>query len=300
MEFGLCCLFYKEPIKFKTYTYAGIKKLPKQEAWEKVMSIWKHNISTLQEAINFCKDNNIKSYRIGSDLLPQLHRMISDNIVTEQDLLWAKDSLSKINTHDIILSMHPGQHVNMGSPNEDVIVNSVRDLRDHFFVAEPLNCTEINIHMCGSYGDKPYTLTRLKHNMKTKLTSEELSWITFENDELNYSLKETVDVCNELGIRCTYDLHHQRCHELKYPADGTEEEYFEWARETWKNYNYMRMHISTPKDGYTSIAKSRPHHDFIDINDLPKWLLDKDFLHLDIEAKAKETAIKKLMEQINA
>lgn len=39
MEFGLCCLFYKEPIKFKTYTYAGIKKLPKQEAWEKVMSI---------------------------------------------------------------------------------------------------------------------------------------------------------------------------------------------------------------------------------------------------------------------
>lgn len=39
MEFGLCCLFYKEPIKFKTYTYVGIKKLPKQEAWEKVMSI---------------------------------------------------------------------------------------------------------------------------------------------------------------------------------------------------------------------------------------------------------------------
>lgn len=138
MEFGLCCLFYKEPIKFKTYTYAGIKKLPKQEAWEKVMS-----------------------------------------------------------------------------------------------------------------------------------------------------------------IRCTYDLHHQRCHELKYPADGTEEEYFEWARETWKNYNYMRMHISTPKAGYTSIAKSRPHHNFIDINDLPRWLLDKDFLHLDIEAKAKEEAIKKLMEDIN-
>ncbi len=30
MEFGLCCLFHKEPIKFKTYTYVGIKKLPKQ------------------------------------------------------------------------------------------------------------------------------------------------------------------------------------------------------------------------------------------------------------------------------
>ena len=53
MEFGLCCLFHKEPIKFKTYTYTSIKKLPKQEAWEKVIGIWKHNISTLQEAVNY-------------------------------------------------------------------------------------------------------------------------------------------------------------------------------------------------------------------------------------------------------
>ena len=28
--------------------------------------------------------------------------------------------------------------------------------------------------------------------------------------------------------------HHQRCHELKYPADGTEEEYFEWTQDNIK------------------------------------------------------------------
>lgn len=298
MEYGLCCLFYDEPIKFKTCTYAGIKKLDKQAAWEKVIGIWKHNIVTLQTAIDYCKNNGIKSYRIGSDLLPQLHRMISDSIVSEQDLKWATDELSKINSDGVILSMHPGQHVNMGSPDENVIINSVRDLQDHFFVAKPLGCTEINIHMGGAYGDKVSAIARLKHNMKTKLTPTELSWITFENDELNYSLKETVEVCKDLGIRCTYDLHHQRCHELKYPADGTEQEYFEWAKETWEGYSYMRMHISTPKDGYTTQSKSRPHHNFINVDDLPQWLLEKDFLHLDIEAKAKETAIKQLMEAV--
>lgn len=298
MKFGLCCLFFDEPIKFKTYTYAGIKKLSMVDARKKVLDIWHHNIQTLQVAINYCTDNNIHSYRIGSDLLPQLHRMISDNIVSDTDLKWATDELSKIDTKNIILSMHPGQHVNMGSPTQEVIDNSIRDLKDHFFVARPLKCTEINIHLGGSYGDKNSAMERFKTNIQTLLTPEELSLITLENDELNYSLKETVTVCNELNLRCTYDLHHQRCHELKYPSDGTEEEYFEWAKETWKNHDYMRMHISTPKNGYTSIAKSRPHHDFININDLPTWLVTKDFLHLDIEAKAKEVAIKQLQDSL--
>lgn len=31
MEYGLCCLFWEEPIKFKTYTYAGITKLLKEK-----------------------------------------------------------------------------------------------------------------------------------------------------------------------------------------------------------------------------------------------------------------------------
>ncbi|KOR29082.1 hypothetical protein TI05_15730 [Achromatium sp. WMS3] len=302
MEYGLCCLFWEEPIKFKTYTNKDITKLHKEDknkSWKKVIGIWQHNIQTLQSAIDYCRNNNIKSYRISSDLLPQLHKMITDEIISQQDLDWATDELKKINSDGIILSMHPGQHVNMGSPSEEVISNSVRDLRSHFFVAIPLGCTEINIHLGGAYGDKEATIARLKNNMRTHFTPEELSWITFENDELNYSLKETVAVCKDLGIRCTYDLHHQRCHELKYDSDGTEEEYFQWAKETWDGYDYMRMHISTPKAGYTTISKSRPHHDFIDLNDLPRWLLNKDFLHVDIEAKAKETAIRQLKASVS-
>jgi UV DNA damage endonuclease len=101
-----------------------------------------------------------------------------------------------------------------------------------------------------------------------------------------------------LGVRATYDIHHQRCHELSYDADGVPEEYFEWAKETWKDYDYQRMHISTPRDGYTTASKSRPHHDYIDINDLPSWMIGKENLHVDIEAKAKEVAIKKLRNEI--
>lgn len=34
------------------------------------------------------------------------------------------------------------------------------------------------------------------------------------------------------------------------------------------------------------------------VNDLPQWMIEKDFLHVDIEAKAKEVAIKQLRESI--
>ncbi|MCT4552920.1 MAG: UV DNA damage repair endonuclease UvsE [Alphaproteobacteria bacterium] len=298
MEYGLCCLFYKEPIKFKSYTYANIKKIEKENgiksARKKVTEIWKHNIKTLQQAINYCKNNDIKSYRVSSDLFPQFDKVIKDGIIEKSFLKTITKELSKINSYDIILSMHPGQHVNIGSPNKDVVKNSIQDLKYHFFVAKPLNCKEINIHIGGSYGDKKASLKRFISNIKKYLTKKELNLITIENDELNYSIKDTYETAKKLGIRCIYDIHHQRCFELKYPKDGNEKEYFKWAKETWKNYDYQRIHISTPRDGYTTQSKSRPHHDFINKNEFPDWILKIKNLHVDIEAKAKEIAIKKL------
>jgi UV DNA damage endonuclease len=301
MEFGLCCLFYDEPIKFKTYTYSGIKKLSdKKEAHKKVTDIWEHNINTLQKAIDYCRSHNIKGYRIGSDLLPQMDRMVDDGVVTHEDLDRATEKLSNINSSGIILSMHPGQHVNMGSPTESVIHNSMRDLKNHFFVAKPLGCTEINFHLGGSYGDKESAMVRFKHNMHTLLTPEQLSWITLENDELNYSIKEVIEVCKELGVRATYDIHHQRCYQLNHEADGSPKDYFDWAGETWKEHSYQRMHISTPRgDGYTTASKSRPHHDFISVVDMPAWMTQQAFLYVDIEAKAKEVAIKQLRSDLD-
>jgi UV DNA damage endonuclease len=303
MEYGLCCLFWEEPIKFKTYTYAGITKLLKEKgmdsAREKVFGIWQHNVDTLQKAIVYCRDHDIKSYRVGSDLLPQLHRMIGDGIATQDHLEEYTQKLSQINSDGIILSMHPGQHVNMGSPSTDVVTNSVRDLKDHFFVAKPLGCTEINIHLGGGYGDKPAAMARFIENMKTLLTPEELSWITIENDELTYGVDECLTVAKELGIRVTFDIHHHRCWKINNPDyTDSEIELFNKCCVTWNDYGYQRLHISTPKNGYSTASKSRSHHDFITPTDLPMWLADIPNVHVDIEAKAKETAIFKLRESL--
>jgi UV DNA damage endonuclease len=301
MELGLCCKFIKKPIKFRIYTLSNIQRIHQNSpdsAREKVLGVVNQNIRSLQDALDYCRDHSIRSFRVSSDLIPHLNSMHKLNILNDRNLEKIQKQLSQIKTHDIVLSMHPGQHVNMGSPHPNVVENSLTDLKEHFFVAEPLGCKEINIHVGGVYGNKPETVKRFIKNMRTQIPEDKLSDITIENDELNYSVEEVVAIARELGIRATYDIHHQRCYEMRYPGTKSEREYLELCRVTWEGYGYQRVHLSSPKFGYEDIAKNRPHHDFINIDDLPVWLLEYPDVHLDIEAKAKELAIADLQQKL--
>lgn len=66
-------------------------------------------------------------------------------------------------------------------------------------------------------------------------------------------------------------------------------------KELWQT-GIQRVHLSNPKPeiGYISASKSRPHSDLI--YDFPEWLIGKNVI-VDIEAKFKETAIFKLIEE---
>ncbi|EJF06292.1 UV damage endonuclease UvdE [Thiovulum sp. ES] len=290
MEYGLCCLFSKEPIKFKTFTLQTV-------SIEKVEAVYTHNIESLQKAFNFCAKNGIWSYRISSDLFPKIGTLLETNFFSLEFAEKYLNKLRNLETHNLILSFHPSQFVNMGSPDEKVIQNSVSDLKQHFLIAKYLPIREVNIHLGGTYGDKESAKKRFVENVQKYLNADEVELLTIENDELSYSVEDTLEVAKILGIRVTLDIHHHRCYSIKNPSEFSEKELVEMAGETWKNWGYQRMHISSPKDGYSTASKSRPHHDFIDDNDFPEWLLEIENLHLDIEAKEKEIAIFKLQER---
>jgi UV DNA damage endonuclease len=58
------------------------------------------------------------------------------------------------------------------------------------------------------------------------------------------------------------------------------------------------FHLSSPKEGWQA-ANPRPHHDFIDIDDLPQcWRHLR--ITIEVEAKAKEIALKKLADELSA
>jgi UV DNA damage endonuclease len=85
-------------------------------------------------------------------------------------------------------------------------------------------------------------------------------------------------------------VHHHRC--LK---DGLSVEHVtEAALKTWNREPLF--HVSSPKFGWES-ARPNLHHDFINIQDFPECWRGLP-ITVEVEAKAKELAVKKLRSQL--
>lgn len=259
-------------------------------------------MKTLQQAINYCYKNNIESYRFSSDLFPHFDYIstVLDNSTIEKLFQVVQD----IDIKNVILSCHPGQHVNLGSLTELVVQNSIKEIEYHGRLCAALNSKEVNIHLGGCYGNKELAKSRFIQNFSSLYYKN----ITIENDELSYSVEDCLEVAGALNIPVTFDLHHHRCYSLKedYTSEYSEYELFLKCKQTWINagYNYMRMHLSNPKiQEYTTASKSRGHSDMIyDLDSIPGWLKEESLhfdIHLDIEAKHKETAIFDLLNKLH-
>jgi UV DNA damage endonuclease len=98
-------------------------------------------------------------------------------------------------------------------------------------------------------------------------------------------------VCSELGVPLVYDVHHHRCLPDRLSIEqATHEALKTWDREPL-------FHISSPREGW---KKTRPqyHHDYIDPADFPDCWKGLD-ITVEVEAKAKELAVTRLLKQLS-
>jgi UV DNA damage endonuclease len=295
IRFGLCCLFLKENIKFKTTTFKYFSKLSEKEKLKKLDYLIFHNLTSLFKAIEFCAKNQIFAFRITSRLLPlythpDCKYSIEDLPSSEQLFLKFKECKQLAQKRKIRLSFHPDQFVVLNSPHEDVVIKSVKDLSYHAYLSDLLGGDVINIHGGGVYGDKKEALKRLRLRIR-QLPSEISSRLTLENDDKSYTPSDLLPICEDLSIPLVYDIHHHRC--LKDHL--SEEEASQKAYATWNREPLF--HISSPKDGWGGKKPSR-HHDYIHLEDFPTFWKKMLPLTVDVEAKAKECAVKKLCDGV--
>ena len=90
-----------------------------------------------------------------------------------------------------------------------------------------------------------------------------------------------------------YDVHHHRCN----PDEYSVEEATALAMATWHNLGREPyFHISSPKNGWLK-GPPKPHADYIDPADFPPcW--KGHAITVDVEAKAKELAVFRLMKDL--
>lgn len=294
LRLGLCCQFAEQPIKFRTTTVTAMLKLERSQRLDRVSELCLINANALMDSIRFCRDNGIGAFRINSQILPikthieagyEIEELSNaDNIVAQFRACgeFAKDN-------NIRLSFHPDQFVVLNSPNPAVIRHSLAELDYQAEVAEWVGADTLNIHGGGAYGDKLSALDSLRRGIDM-VSDRVRERLTLENDDKVYTPTDLLPVCREMSVPLVYDVHHHRC--LK---DGlTIGKATDLARQTWNREPLF--HVSSPIEGWSG-PKPERHHDYIDVNDFPQEWLSWP-LTVEVEAKAKELAIARLLSEL--
>jgi UV DNA damage endonuclease len=299
LRYGLCCLFLDAPIKFRQATAKALLKLSPDERLARLSGLCLENATSLVRALETVHDLGIGAFRVLSPLLPRYtHPEVGYHLNMLPDAAAIRTQFQQVHAlrkkWNIRLSFHPDQFVLLSSPNPEVTRKSVAELDYQAMVAELIGADVINIHAGGVYGDKPAALKRLRKNVET-LPARVSHRLTLENDDISYSVSDLLPVCADLKLPLVYDVHHHRCNPDGLSiAEATQACVTTW-QEAERGEPYF--HLSSPKHSWEG-KNPKPHADYIDIRDLPREWLELD-VTVDIEAKAKDRAVMKVMQEIS-
>jgi UV DNA damage endonuclease len=298
MRFGLCCLFINEPVSFRTTTAKVLSVLGRYEQLCRLSGICHHNARNLFSALESVQRLGIGAFRIMSPLFPRMtHPEVGYRLEELPDCsairLLLDNTRNFARDHEIRLSFHPDQFVVISSPHPEVVANSIRELEYQAQMAEAVGADVINIHAGGVYGDKGQAIQRFC-DVFSSLPGSVKSRLTLENDDVSYTVRDLLPVCEQLSIPLVYDVHHHRCN----PDDLSVEAATRLAGETWRRVGREQYcHISSPRAGWGN-GNPKPHADYIDPVDFPECWHERK-MTVDIEAKARELAIVRLVDDLN-
>jgi UV DNA damage endonuclease len=297
MRFGLCCLFKNEAITFRTTTAKALAPLKRDAQLAKLSTICLHNVENLHQAVETAHRLGIGAFRIMSPLFPRMtHPDIGYglNDLPEGDIITQRITATRALAMrcDLRLSFHPDQFVVLSSPHPEVVKNSLRELEYQGELAVAIGADVINLHAGGVYGDKELALQRFAAVL-SDLSPAVRRRLSVENDDSSYTVRDLLPLCSRTALPLVYDVHHHRCN----PDGLTIVEATDLTAATWQGSGREPYcHLSSPRTGWQT-GNPRPHADYIDLADLPECWQGR-IMTIDIEAKAKELAVVKLMAEV--
>jgi UV DNA damage endonuclease len=297
VRLGLCCQFADEPIKFRTTTATALLKLARTERLRRLAELCLANAEALLAALRYCAAHGIGAFRINSQILPlKTHPAVGYELADLPEGANMRRAFRACGAfaraQGLRLSFHPDQFVVLNSPNPVTLARSLKELDYQAEVAEWVGADTINLHGGGAYGDKTAALRALVQNIE-RLPAPVRRRLTLENDDKVYTPRDLLPVCEATQAPLVYDVHHHRC-----LADGLSvEEATERATATWRGREPL-FHLSSPLRGWDG-PKPERHHDFIDPADFPAAWKQRS-LTVEVEAKAKELAVLKLLADLRA
>ena len=275
-----------------------IRKTFDTRGLEYVSELALQNVKDLNKIIQWNEDNDIKFYRMSSDLFPWASEYDFEDLPDWdeiQEYLIDAGLLAKLYNQRI--TTHPGPFNKLTSPREQVVINTIKDLEVHGRIFDEMGLprtpyAKINIHVGAHYNDKPMALGNFCRNF-SRLSESVQSRLTVENDD-KASMYSVVDlyegVYKVIGIPIVFDYHHH-----KFCTGGlSEEDALEVAISTWPTDIVPVVHYSESRSKEQLDESIRPqaHSDYV-LDYIDTYGNRVDIM---IEAKAKELALMKYRE----
>lgn len=283
----------------QTMTYKTFKSLENKEAAiHRLERIAESNLENCLRLLKHNKAHDIHFFRLSSRLVPlATHEELEgwDYIAALTDKLHEiKDFLQR---NPMRIGFHPDHFVLLNSKKIEVLNNSIKNLIMHESLLKGMGIETKHrcvLHVGGGYNDKEKALELFINNW-AYVPKHIQDLVILENDDKTFTAKDTLYLCEKLGIPFVFDYHHHLANheEIDWELD------WERAVNTWKYSSVpVKMHISSPKNE----KEFRSHADYIDVE------MFRDFLktvkgtvpQIDcmIEAKNKDEALFKLMEDL--
>lgn len=239
MNIGYACLTVGvRDTNFKTCTLKNTTK-------ENLINIIEFNLNSLENIIDYNIKNNIKLFRISSDIIP--FGSSPANKIQWWEVFSGKLAYigEKIKSSKIRVSMHPGQYTVLNSPKEDVVKRAVEDLIYHNRFLDSLEVDRKNkiiLHIGGVYEDKDSAIDRFKTTYN-KLPTNIKSRLVIENDDKSYNISDVLSIGQALNIPVVYDNLHNNV--LNFDKSKSDLYWIKRANETWSEIDgVQKVHYS--------------------------------------------------------
>ena len=252
---------------------------------EKLTEVTAHNLEALEKMVDYNIANDIRLYRISSDLIPfglspvnaldwpEIHKEDFERVG------------AKIRKSGMRVSLHPGQYTVLNSPTEDVGECAIADLIYHDKILAALGTDTTNkivLHVGGIYGDKKEAIERFEQNFR-RLPETVQNRLILENDDRLYNIEEVLELAHRLQIPAVYDNLH---HAINPPASGGADPY--WiaeAKKTWKMTDgNQKIHYSQQAPG----KRPGAHTDTIDLETFLTFHDQLEDKQIDIMLEVKD------------
>lgn len=282
MRIGLVCMLKVKGMKKGFTGIKALETLSQNEIDKRACEAALYNIEYTLECLKWVKNYGKGMFRVSSSLIPynEFWQWKSfDSILKKLETVkkFAKDN-------NIRLVMHPDQFTVINSENKDVVLNSIKILNHHYEISELLGVEDIIIHVGSAKGNYKErfikNVTLLDEKLRNKLLLENCH---------NVGIEDVIEICEKTNIRPCLDFHHDRVK----PSAQSFEMYIEKILKLSKGRDPL-AHISSPAGDEKKSYRS--HSEYISNKDLIEFQKYFDIFDMEIEAKGKEKAVRKVID----